>query len=87
MSMRGAEIERLRDLASDFREKAGELRGIISFLNSDAENSANYWKGPKADQFRNEWNEVKPTFDRFADSLDDAAKSADTNADNIEAAT
>ncbi|MET2717293.1 MULTISPECIES: WXG100 family type VII secretion target [Streptomyces] len=84
---RGADLERLRTLAGKFRDSAGDLRGLISTLDTETQSSESYWKGPKSDQFRSEWQDVKPTFESFADALDDAAQNADTNADNIEAAT
>ncbi len=87
MSVRGADIERLRELAEKFRSKGSDIRSLISDLDSSTRNSEGYWVGPKADTFRAEWDEVKPTFDRFADSLDEAARSADTSAENVENAT
>lgn len=85
--MRGADIEQLRGLATDFRTKAGELRGLISFLDGKTSSSESFWKGPKADGFRTEWTNVKPQFENFANALDDAASAADNNATNIENAT
>jgi WXG100 family type VII secretion target len=84
---RGADLQRLRELSSDFTKKATELRALVKFLDGKTSSSEGFWKGPKANQFRQEWTEVKPTFDKFADTLDSASKSASTSADNIERAT
>lgn len=85
---RGADIERLRDLADVFGEKAELLRTeIIELLSSKNEESESYFKGPAADRFREEFREAKPTFQSFADALDAAKQAANTNADNIQAAT
>lgn len=85
---RGADIQRLRDLATTFGEKATLLREeIVESLSTLSEDSEGYWKGPAADRFRQEFRDAKPTFNSFADALDSAKQSANTNADNIEAAT
>ncbi|MBL1066412.1 WXG100 family type VII secretion target [Streptomyces sp. 7-21] len=85
---RGADLQRLRDLATTFGEKADNLQEqIIDALSTLCDESTDFWKGPKADQFRSEFQEVKPTFQSFVDALRQAKESANTNADNIEQAT
>lgn len=87
MSIHGADIQQLRDLSSKFNTEAGHLSTLIGHLQSATSSSESYWKGPAADRFRNEWSQLKPTFDKFVQTLHDAQKSANTNADNVEAAT
>jgi WXG100 family type VII secretion target len=84
---RGADLQRLRDLSKTFGRKAQELQVLIRALETATSESSSYWKGPKADRFRDDWNGVKPTFDKWVDTLNDASKSANTSADNIERAT
>ncbi|MDL2081565.1 WXG100 family type VII secretion target [Streptomyces sp. GXMU-J15] len=84
---RGADLTRLRDLSKLFGRKANDLQSLIKALESATTESSSYWKGPKADRFRDDWREVKPTFDKWVDTLNDASKSANTSADNIERAT
>ncbi|MGP3972140.1 WXG100 family type VII secretion target [Streptomyces sp. 6N223] len=85
---RGADITRLRELATKFGEKAETLRTeIIEALGSACDESMDYWKGPGADRFRQEYAEAKPTFTDFATALDNAKESANNSAENIEAAT
>ncbi|CCK28248.1 hypothetical protein BN159_3869 [Streptomyces davaonensis JCM 4913] len=84
---RGADLTRLRDLSKLFGRKANDLQALIKALESATSESSSYWKGPKADRFRDDWREVKPTFDKWVDTLNDASKSANTSADNIERAT
>ena len=85
---RGADIQRLRDLATGFGEKATTLRTeIIEALSTASEDSESYWKGPGADRFRQEFRDAKPTFTSFADALDDAKTAANDSADRIEQAT
>jgi WXG100 family type VII secretion target len=85
---RGADITRLRELATKFGEKAETLRTeIIDALGTACDESEDYWKGPGAVRFRDEYAQAKPTFQDFATALDSAKESANTSADNIEAAT
>ncbi|MDT9701473.1 WXG100 family type VII secretion target [Streptomyces sp. P17] len=84
---RGADLTRLRDLSKLFGRKANDLQALIKALESATSESSGYWKGPKADRFRDDWRDVKPTFDKWVDTLNDASKSANTSADNIERAT
>ena len=60
---------------------------IVKAQESATTESSSYWKGPKADRFRDDWHGVKPTFEKWVDTLNDASKSASTSADNIERAT
>jgi len=65
MTIHGADIQQLRDLSNKFKSEAGNLSTLISHLQSATSSSESYWKGPAADRFRNEWSQLKPTFDRF----------------------
>jgi WXG100 family type VII secretion target len=87
MSIHGADIQQLRDLSNKFTTEAGNLSTLVGHLQTATSSSDSYWKGPAADRFRNEWSQLKPTFDKFVQTLHDASKSAKTNADNVEAAT
>lgn len=84
---RGASLEKLKKLSDDFEKKAGILADLVKFLNTATTSSDSYWKGPKANAFRDEWSNVKPTFDKFVETLHQASKSAKTSHDNIERAT
>ncbi|WP_405581140.1 WXG100 family type VII secretion target [Streptomyces sp. NBC_01190] len=87
MAIQGADIQQLRDLSNKFKSEAGNLSTLIGHLQSATSSSDGYWKGPAADRFRSEWSQLKPTFDKFVQTLHDAEKSASTSADNVEAAT
>jgi WXG100 family type VII secretion target len=84
---RGADLPKLRELSKLYGKKGDDLRVLISALQKATADSSSYWKGPKADRFRNDWADVKPTFDKWVDTLNEASKSANTSADNIERAT
>jgi len=84
---RGADLGRLRELSKLYSRKAHDLQVLIKDLQSATADSTGYWKGPKADRFRDDWHDVKPTFEKWVDTLNDASKSSATSADNIERAT
>lgn len=83
----GADLGRLRELAAHFDRDGGTLNGLIQGLNRDTTSSADMWKGPAADRFRDEWAQLRPTLDKFVQTLHEASKAVRANADNIEAAT
>jgi WXG100 family type VII secretion target len=85
--MFGADLGQLRQLASTFDKDAEALDSLVTSLNGDTNGSTEIWKGPAADRFRAEWNELRPTFGKFVQGLHEAAKAIRSNADNIEAAT
>ncbi|WP_328378178.1 WXG100 family type VII secretion target [Streptomyces sp. NBC_01020] len=84
---RGADLSQLRDLAKKFQHSSGDLHTLIKHLNTATSSSTGFWKGPKADNFRSDWESVRPTFEKWVTTLGDAHKSANTSADNIEGAT
>ena len=85
--IQGADISSLRHLSGQFGTEVTNLQGLISTLKTATEGSATYWKGPRADRFRSEWDQLRPTFEKFVSTLQDAQSSANTNATNIENAT
>ncbi|MFE0962442.1 WXG100 family type VII secretion target [Streptomyces fungicidicus] len=84
---RGADLTRLRELSKTYARKAHDLQLLIKDLQTATADSTGYWKGPKADRFRDDWRDVKPTFEKWVDTLNEASKSANISADNIERAT
>ncbi|MGW9390344.1 WXG100 family type VII secretion target [Streptomyces diastaticus] len=72
---RGADLTRLRELSKTFNRKATDLQTLIKALQSATSDSTGYWKGPKADRFRDDWQEVKPTFEKWVTTLNEAGKS------------
>ncbi len=71
----------------DLQPEGHRPAGADQALQSATSDSTGYWKGPKADRFRDDWQEVKPTFEKWVTTLNEAGKSAQTSADNIERAT
>jgi WXG100 family type VII secretion target len=83
----GADIARLRELAAHFDRDGGALGTLIQGLNRETSGSTEIWRGPAGERFRGEWAQLKPTLDKFVETLHEAAKAVRGNADNIEAAT
>jgi WXG100 family type VII secretion target len=84
MALTGADVARLRELASKFDGDANQLQGIITSLQTACGGSHDYWVGGNANKFRTEWEGLKPTFDKFVETLRDAGRAARTHADNQE---
>ncbi|WP_335970808.1 MULTISPECIES: WXG100 family type VII secretion target [Streptomycetaceae] len=85
--MHGADIGQLTTLAGKFGTEAGNLSTLINHLHSATNSSTDYWKGPNAEKFRSEWTQLKPTFEKFVTTLQEAQKSAQNNATAISNAT
>lgn len=75
----GMDIEQVRGLARNLEQQAQVIDDIISQLNSALQSTD--WKGPDADQFRNDWNSsLVPDLRRVAGELRRASQRADRNA-------
>ncbi|SEG32412.1 WXG100 family type VII secretion target [Actinacidiphila yanglinensis] len=85
--MQGADISQLTTLSGKFGTEAGNLSTLINHLHTATNSSSDYWKGPRADKFRDEWAQLKPTFEKFVTTLHEAQNSAKQNATNIQNAT
>jgi uncharacterized protein YukE len=53
MSFYGADVEQLRALSAELRQRSEELEAILARLSSRIEHVA--WRGPDADRLRSEW--------------------------------
>jgi WXG100 family type VII secretion target len=85
--MRGADIAQLTTLSGKFGTEAGHLATLINHLHTATNGSADYWKGPRANTFRSEWAQLKPTFEKFVATLQEAQRSTKENAGAIQQAT
>lgn len=75
----GADVQALRKLGTELKNKAGEVQTIQSQLTSLV--SSTDWKGPDADKFRNEWNSTHvPNLKRLNSDLQQAGTRATANA-------
>ncbi|MCE3244429.1 MAG: hypothetical protein K0S72_552 [Arthrobacter sp.] len=86
MAIWGADIAQLKDLSAKLQAGARELENQKNMLGRALQNTD--WKGPDADQFRNEWNtNHSNALTRVAQALEEAGKQANRNASQQEEAS
>jgi uncharacterized protein YukE len=82
----GQNPDEVRDLATLFDTKAGDLEGIVSAIQSKLASTT--WTGPDRTRFETEtWSTVQTNLNTIAASLRDAGTSARTNATEQETAS
>lgn len=84
MALRGADIDKLRDLANRLQNTWGsQIDQLISQIDTQVQASASdVWIGPDADQFRNQiWPQHKAALKAARQALADAGATAKRNAD------
>lgn len=86
-TMRGGNVDEMRELARMFTSNAGTLDGIIRDLNGRMVDSDRIWSGPAAERFRSDWQEARSAFEKMRQSLQEASTAVTKHAQNIEAAT
>jgi uncharacterized protein YukE len=84
--MVGADLDRLNTMVNDFLRHRGDLDRIFKALDGMSANSHEFWTGPNADKFRNEWNSLRSHFQNIVDLVDSAHKATKTQHANISAA-
>lgn len=81
MSVQGADVEALDELARKIRREANELTRIGSGLSTAIEHV--HWVGPDAERFRSDWKGTeRAAIRRVSSSLDDLAASVRRQADD-----
>lgn len=86
MAFLGADTEALKNLGTRLNAGSNEIQNQKNQLTKvlDGVN----WKGPDADQFRNQWrSEHLPALERVARALEEAGKQAGRNAQQQEDAS
>ncbi|ASY33049.1 MULTISPECIES: WXG100 family type VII secretion target [unclassified Streptomyces] len=79
--MKGADTGQLRTLSKTFGHQHTNLHELITALNNATKTSPDYWKGPRADRFRDDWEQLRPTLSKFVDSLERARKETNSAAE------
>jgi WXG100 family type VII secretion target len=72
--MKGADTTRLRSLSGTFKTQHGNLDDLIRAISSGTSHSEEFWKGGRANRFREEWDKLKPQLKNFLTSLENARK-------------
>ena len=75
MAFLGMDVEQVQNLSRQLDQKATDITNMISTLNSTLQSTE--WKGPDADQFRNDWNStLSQKLRQVSESLKQASQSA-----------
>ncbi len=83
MAFFGMDIEQVRSLANQLGQKAQVIDDLINTITSQL--SSTDWKGPDADNFRNDWNgTLTSQLRNVAQALRDAQDRANRNASEQE---
>ena len=79
MAFLGMDVEQVQNLSRQLDQKATDITNMISTLNITLQSTE--WKGPDADQFRNDWNStLSQKLRQVSESLKQASQSASRNA-------
>jgi uncharacterized protein YukE len=81
MVQKGADTTRLRGLSTTFKTQHNNLDDLIRAISTGTSNSEQFWKGGRANRFRDEWDKLKPQLKNFLQSLENARKETNDAAD------
>ncbi|MEW2250108.1 WXG100 family type VII secretion target [Streptomyces sp. NPDC014776] len=81
MTLKGADTTRLRSLSTTFKTQHKNLDDLIRAISNGTRDSEDFWKGPRANRFRDEWDKLKPSLTNFLQSLENARKETSDAAD------
>lgn len=82
----GQDPAEVRELATLFDTKAGDLEGVVSALSSKLASTT--WKGPDRDRFEGDtWTSIQTSLNQIATSLRAAGTDASNNATQQETAS
>ncbi|MFB7084876.1 WXG100 family type VII secretion target [Streptomyces sp. NPDC056296] len=81
MSFKGADTTRLRSLSTTFKAQHKNLDDLIRAISNGTRDSEDFWKGPRANRFRDDWDKLKPQLVAFLESLENARKETSDAAD------
>lgn len=62
--------DELRDRASQFAQKADDLRTFIGEMDTLTQQTLEEWEGDASEKFEGQWHDVKPTYEASAEALD-----------------
>ncbi|MEN8655911.1 WXG100 family type VII secretion target [Streptomyces sp. 21So2-11] len=76
-TLKGADTTRLRSLSGTFKTQHNNLDELVRALTTGTKSSEEFWKGQRANRFRDEWDKLKPSLTSFLTSLDNARQETD----------
>ena len=76
--------EELRTASTNFSNKAGEIREILSYLRSEVNRLESTWDGAAQDQFFVTYEEMAKTLDQFPEVVDGISQQLTAVAQTLE---
>lgn len=76
--------EELRTASTNFANKAGEIREILSYLRSEVNRLESTWDGAAQDQFFMTYEEMAKTLDQFPEVVDGISQQLSAVAQTLE---
>lgn len=76
--------EELRTSSTNFANKAGEIREILSYLRSEVNRLESTWDGAAQDQFFMTYEEMTKTLDQFPEVVDGISQQLSAVAQTLE---
>ena len=76
--------EELRTASTNFANKAGEVREILSYLRSEVNRLESTWDGAAQDQFFMTYEEMAKTLDQFPEVVDGISQQLSAVAQTLE---
>lgn len=76
--------EELRTSSTNFANKAGEIREILSYLRSEVNRLESTWDGAAQDQFFMTYEELAKTLDQFPEVVDGISQQLSAVAQTLE---
>jgi len=76
--------EELRTSSTNFANKAGEIREILSYLRSEVNRLESTWDGAAQDQFFMTYEEMAKTLDQFPEVVDGISQQLSAVAQTLE---
>ncbi|MBG0813433.1 WXG100 family type VII secretion target [Planomonospora sp. ID82291] len=83
----GGNPAEMQQMATQFNQRADQVREIVAALNNEAAKVGNSWTGPGAIRFGQAWQEYRVAFERMAGELAHASQVINSYQRNIESAT
>ena len=86
MAVTGMDVGEVKKLSTLLHNKANEIQGVLTQLNSQINNSQHIWVGNDANQFRNDWahthvNQLRAVINGLADASTKASRNAQAQED------
>lgn len=76
--------EQMRGRASEYRVEAGNVEGVISKMDTLLSNLQSEWEGASSESYAARYQELRPSFVKAQDLINEIATALDATANSIE---